>query len=155
MNFQKFSSLRVKSENIAMSLMAVWSKVSQWHEMFCHDPEVTGTKHWSGRTWEHIVLLPKSNLKLETLQRTILNSINNSFELTIQLNQQCNKHAFVKMYQKVGTLQAFYTKQEHYKQIIHAGSLIVLHHTSSIPAIWVSFTAQQNLFFSNSPDQTG
>ena len=20
--------------------MAVWSKASQWHEMFCHDPEV-------------------------------------------------------------------------------------------------------------------
>ena len=24
------------------SLMAVWSKASQWHEMFCHDPEVMG-----------------------------------------------------------------------------------------------------------------
>ena len=23
------------------SLMAVWSKVFQWREMFCHDPEIT------------------------------------------------------------------------------------------------------------------
>ena len=22
--------------------MAVWSKASQWHEMFCYDPEVMG-----------------------------------------------------------------------------------------------------------------
>ena len=25
---------------IRKSVMAVWSKVAQWHEMFCHDPEV-------------------------------------------------------------------------------------------------------------------
>ena len=23
--------------------MAVWSKASQWHEMFCHDPEEMGS----------------------------------------------------------------------------------------------------------------
>ena len=27
--------------------MVVWLNASQWHEMFCHDPDITGLNHFS------------------------------------------------------------------------------------------------------------
>ena len=46
--------------------MAVWSKVSHWHEMICHDPEVMGSKSGAVKLGGYIVILSKSNLSQNT-----------------------------------------------------------------------------------------
>ena len=46
--------------------MAAWSETSQWHEMFCHDPQVMG---WNLSQAERINFSPSVGLKPDMVRR--------------------------------------------------------------------------------------